>query len=380
VITLTPIFIFFWALLTSFFAFSFILSLYSSLKLLEFTLLFFIALSIFVPRETSPQKTPLVKAFIGLGVVESIIGILQFVFQKSLGLTLLKESIISPSTAGVAKIIFHSEPLIRAYGTFPHPNIFGGFLLVTILTTFASLRLFLVEHSQNTQKILKISLIVQLLALLLTFSKAAILGLVLALSSILIVPRETSLLSTLFREPFSKRIFHGILLGVFFLSTIFFWQGIQKDSFFFQSIREREVYTSLALLAAYNHPFLGISCGQLVIFSSQQATYPLFDWQFQPVHNVPLLILAELGSIGCAFFLLWYITLATVLWRYRQIKKALFGFALLLGLLPPLLFDHYLWDIQQGQLIFWLCMSYCGVVALSCINHENSAGKGDSKT
>jgi len=75
------------------------------------------------------------KLIVFLGLIESLIGIIQFIIQHSIGLTLLKESVISPSIPGVAKLILGGQKYIRAYGLFPHPNILGGFLLFSIIIT-----------------------------------------------------------------------------------------------------------------------------------------------------------------------------------------------------------------------------------------------------
>ncbi|MCK4892131.1 MAG: hypothetical protein KAS78_05680, partial [Candidatus Pacebacteria bacterium] len=45
------------------------------------------------------------------------------------------ESVIGPQIPGVAKIAVDGEKIIRAYGTFPHPNILGGFLIFTTVIT-----------------------------------------------------------------------------------------------------------------------------------------------------------------------------------------------------------------------------------------------------
>ena len=52
-----------------------------------------------------------------------------------MGLLWLKESIISPNIPGVAKLIFNGHVYIRSYGLFPHPNILGGFLVFSIIST-----------------------------------------------------------------------------------------------------------------------------------------------------------------------------------------------------------------------------------------------------
>ena len=74
------------------------------------------------------------------GFLQSLIAIYQFVVQRSVFTSpilakITGESIIGPQIPGVAKIVVDSEKIIRAYGTFPHPNILGGFLIFTLLIT-----------------------------------------------------------------------------------------------------------------------------------------------------------------------------------------------------------------------------------------------------
>ncbi len=74
------------------------------------------------------------------GFLQSLIAIYQFIVQRSVFASpilakITGESIIGPQIPGVAKIVVDSEKIIRAYGTFPHPNILGGFLIFTLLIT-----------------------------------------------------------------------------------------------------------------------------------------------------------------------------------------------------------------------------------------------------
>jgi len=74
------------------------------------------------------------------GFLQSLIAIYQFIAQHSafsspILAKITGESIISPQILGVAKILIDNDKIIRAYGTFPHPNVLGGFLIFTILIT-----------------------------------------------------------------------------------------------------------------------------------------------------------------------------------------------------------------------------------------------------
>ena len=116
--------------------------------------------------------------------------------------------------------------------------------------------------------------------------------------------------------------------------------------------------------------------GQSVIAMETMGVF--LPWQYQPVHNVFLLIWSELGIIGLALFI-WILEVvfsvkaavsrppATKALRaggtvgQKKIKEylgrdLLLFRGILLGFLFVALFDHYLWDIQQGQILLWLTM------------------------
>ncbi len=202
------------------------IALFRSIKLLELYLLYLFIIFRIVPRGTIPMTkkgtiincstpAPLVSnvprgtfdtfagwnnlflIIIGLGFIQSFLGIIQFIKQKSVGLYFLKESLIGPDVPGVAKIILNGHKYIRSYGLFPHPNMLGGFLIVSIIFTLLYLKLFHVEQvriAKNKRIFLKAVILVQILCLILTFSKSAILGLIIGLGYIYwerIVPRGT---------------------------------------------------------------------------------------------------------------------------------------------------------------------------------------------
>jgi len=71
-------------------------------------------------------------------------------------------------------------------------------------------------------------------------------------------------------------------------------------------------------------------------------------WCYQPVHNVYLLSLAELGVFGFASFL---VLLGYFI--YQSLKHRLFfDFILLLSVLLIFLFDHWFWSLHFGIILF----------------------------
>jgi len=82
-------------------------------------------------------------------------------------------------------------------------------------------------------------------------------------------------------------------------------------------------------------------------------------YYFQPVHNVFLLIWAEIGFAGLLFFLFF---LAYLFWQSLKNKNSL-GLSVLLMLCIIMALDHWLWSLHFGMLFFFLIS---GAILKSC--------------
>jgi hypothetical protein len=347
-----PAVIILWAFLSIIWSSNKPIAFFRSLKLLEFYLLYLYIIFRIVPRLPASRQVEQPKEcstpaplsqivprgtiwdFTGWNILsliimiialfQSVIGITQVIFQHSIGLLWLKESLISPNIPGVAKVIINGEKYIRAYGLFPHPNILGGFLLFSIILTLLYLQLFHVEQFtphplsyRNVPRgtfrvVLYAFLTVQLLALVLTLSKSAILGLTIALLYIYVprLPRGMFHVEHFLRggtfchfsrwnNPKTRIAALGFMIVVMFLVLTV---HLDLNSIFIQSLEERMLYLNVSRGTILANPIAGVGQGQFVIDMQKFAPKPLESWQFQPVHNVYLIIWSELGIIGLALF------------------------------------------------------------------------------
>jgi hypothetical protein len=121
------------------------------------------------------------RILIAVGLINAIIGISQAILQHSVGLFWLKESLISPDLPGVAKVVFAGEPYIRAYGLLPHPNILGGLVLFSIILTLTYKHIFYSDKNVSHGTFFYLSLSIQIVGGILTFSKSAVLGIILGI-------------------------------------------------------------------------------------------------------------------------------------------------------------------------------------------------------
>lgn len=322
------------------------LSVYSFLKLTECLLLFFYLKYNF--NRFAKEKVFVV--FLLTAVFQSVVAVGQFFSQKSLGLKWLGESPLAADFAGVAKIDFWGQKIIRAYGTLPHPNLLGVFLLVALVALLG----YVFVRGLKTWMMAPLGVL--FFGLVLSFSRLAILAFVISFLTWLVFG---------FTSQKYRRRTLGILclfLIFGFLTYAFVGQVAQQrfagqellDS---QAVDLRIYYAKLGWEFFKQQPF-GLGLGAFVpnfISEFEQMGLPLEPWMYQPAHNIYLLIAVELGFVGLVIFgwflaeILRRILLREKGWGILKLTSALIFFSFLfLGF-----WDHYFWTLQQGQLIFW---------------------------
>ncbi|PIV83546.1 MAG: hypothetical protein COZ87_01835 [Candidatus Moranbacteria bacterium CG_4_8_14_3_um_filter_43_15] len=302
------------------------------------------------------------------GVLQSALGIAQFVNNSSIGLHFLGESIVSQNLPGVAKILGFGERHIRAYGTFPHPNILAGFLIIPIFIIVSELLKRIVEKTSTSKKVargtilagipagfLAIALCFILACFILTFSRSALLGLGIGLLALFWLNFD-SIISVL-TPPRSKRRFLFALLMVFIiLSLVVFWFPARKDLLSLKSLDERNPYLNVARGTILEHPIVGVGIGQFV-FNEFLKYSNLEGWQYQPVHNVYFLVASELGAIGLILLLLFILFTIQKGIAKSNLTAGSF-YCIIISFLVIALFDHYFWDIKIGMITFALAIVF----------------------
>lgn len=301
------------------------------------------------------------------GVLQALLGISQFVSQKSIGLKFLGESELSDTILGVAKFELAGTKIIRAYGTFPHPNLFAVYLLLTLA---AGIWLVLYVNFPKKSKILNIvlpsSLAIIVTGIVLSYSRSVIIGFVFFTLALLFAHKERFL--GLFKQ--ACRHFHipKIMQGAFGLllafSLLFASYNVLSPRICFNhcendnSIDLRLEYMKTAAAIIASSPLTGVGMGNFTVCQKDHFTKNIKPWEQQPVHNIYLLIASEIGLIGLAFFLYSIVYLAHIF------KKGFFGrlhnpFILCFFIFLLLGFaDHYFWTLPQGMLIFWVCLAF----------------------
>lgn len=314
-------------------------SLYASIKLVEFTLLFFAIVN--YPKNINK----LICVALAIGITgESILSIAQYFQQGSIGgvAYFFGERTFSGTTPGIANAVINNHLVMRPYGTFPHPNVLAGYLL---------LGMFLLAEYMNTFKnkfgklILKMAICVGSFALFLTLSRVAILlwfVFIVLFFTIRIFPKK---------KLTAVAIFIVLVLGII---TILSYAGLIGRfvgfSLMDETIIERQTLAQASLSMWRDHFLFGVGLGNFLRLLPLYESAQTLPFVLQPVHNIFLLIGTETGISGLLVFA-WFV--GTEIKKIVTNKaKYLFLACSFLAILIIGFFDHYFLTLQQGQLLF----------------------------
>lgn len=296
--------------------------------------------------------------FFVLSLFESCICILQYVAQRPIGLKFLGEGTAEHARFYVplqyGRWIFDTPRdnvhFFRALGTFAHPNICGGFLLVTLLCTF-----YLYLHTNKARPFVLLGLFVQIVALTLTFCRAAIIALFLcALFWFCLQAR--------------KRLVIVFCASWAVCATLFYNQLCCRGGLINYNAQvraadaERLSYQNIAWKMVQERPLLGVGFDQFELeahrFFPNGTPLPF------KVHNIYFLIAAETGLIGAGFFFLFLFSILKRGIQHLQQPEGLFLCTLFTGLLLLGCCDFYFLTAPHCQILFF------GIAALLYANTQ----------
>lgn len=272
-------------------------------------------------KEGLKEKSTVFKVIaLSLGI-QLIISFFQFILRRDLGLQLLGESTILAGTINSSFVSFSFGEYLRSYGTFPHPNVLAGFVLALLMISF---RVFSIKD----WRLVLISFISIVLTLL------------------------------------SLSRLHIVLLGFVIL---FYTLRYVKDRYFsffpilFErfislggnsvSVRERVVLFKESLRIFKENWLLGVGNGEFVRYLDNGVRTNSNISLFQPVHNIPMLILAEHGIFGTLTYFLYFFYL--ILRRNRDLLITILTVFVILSIG---LFDHYLFTLPQGLIVLLMIL------------------------
>jgi len=244
---------------------------------------FEVLMLMFYVCETFKSKSQYLWAFWVLFIcstIQAAIGLVQFHVQHSLGLGFLGEYIAPLGTSGLATIETASSKIIRAYGTFSHPNILGAFLVLGLI-----LGLYLLYRASVSCLPAKATIvataggtILVLLGIFVTFSRVAWVSafavcLLFAVYYLLKKQKTAFIILCLIAV-----VSCGTILGLF--SQTLKARVLDTGS---TAITNRYFFNTLGLDLTQRFPVLGVGVGNYV--EALNDLYKLEPWQTQPAQR-----------------------------------------------------------------------------------------------
>ncbi len=295
------------------------------------------------------ERPRLLPALAAILAIQGVVAIGQFVNQRDLGLGFLGELPLHPLLEGNSVLWARGRPWLRAYGLTAHPNLLGAMLAALLLLVLPALGRFRGARRAG----LAAAALLGAAGLFLSFSRASWLAFAAGLGVWWLMarfsrPRESG------RQRVRRR---WALAAVPLLLLIIAYRDLAFSRFFAldspieaTSINQRLHDAALALEIIGDRPLTGVGLGNYVDAAER------LDADAARVHNVGLLVTAELGLPG---LLLWAALMVAPFWllvRKRGNADARFAFRHAAAQLAPWVamlvvntFDTMLWLNSNWQ-------------------------------
>jgi O-antigen ligase len=322
---------------------------------LQYALVALFALALASAR---PPLRAIALTLVTAALVYGAIGVLQVARQGPVGLDLLGEFPLNPARSGVSVIQSGDLRWLRPYGLSSHPNVLGGFLAIA---TLAAGGLSFAERGRLRWFGTAAALFC-LWCLLLTFSRGAWLGFAAGAVAVLPLVWRGIWTERAARRHLLVLAALALIVGAVFVGRyhplLLTRAGVGSERLEQQSIAERVIFNNVAFVAIERYPLQGVGAGNFPWFSSYYLFYETdIDHRGENVHNVFLLVTAELGVIG--LLLMVAVVLSAIGRALPRSGDALADWyrAVFLGgavaLIVIGLFDHYPWSLLGMQVLWW---------------------------
>jgi O-antigen ligase len=307
----------------------------------------------FILRQEIISRSRALLSLISGAAMVCLLGTWQFLTQNTFGFSWLGLAKHSPGDLGssVIEIVAPDgvfERWLRAYGSLDHPNMLGG---LAALTIFFCLYLLFREQAKSTKEVTIIGAFIFLITgLYSSFSRSGLLALGLAIIIYFIFALRIN-----FKEVMKKAaplFIIGIIVTILFAIPFYYllFSRLSLSTRLEQmSITERVAgYKDSALIIKEN-PIIGSGLGSYGL-ALEEAIPQQLVWFYQPIHNIFVLLLAEMGLLGLILLLLFIGKKTMDAWKkYPEDHLIITGtiaILLCLGLL-----DHWLMSLHFGVML-----------------------------
>lgn len=259
-------------------------------------------------------------------IFQGLLSIGQILIGKSFGFWVLGERTFTMSTPTIAKFNWFGQIILRPYGTFSHPNVLAGFMVVLL-----PLIVFL-----NSSYKKKYEIFIMILSIILSFSRTAILALI--IGGLVVFKKNIMVV-------FIILILLAPILMVRF-NSIFNFDNL--------SLVRREQLNLVAISDFNKSPFFGVGLNNFINNMAKSNIIAGPVRFLQPVHNILLLTLSETGVVGLAGLIILMGFPIIRLWRNKASSYCMVLFYCWVVIIFLGMFDHYFLTIPQGQRLFFL--------------------------
>lgn len=279
-------------------------------------------------------------------IPHAFIGLWQYADQLVYGSKWLGMASQDPRSLGVSVVEHGEYRLLRSYGGFSHPNIFGGWLAIGLL-----IALVLSRFVQKKSHIIVLALgsALMAMALVLSYSRSAWIAFVIGLLFL------TG--SFIWKKRNMPQFFLVVLCFILLSGAIVFvsqWPHIASRFQVETRLEQKSVSERVANLRDARQLFMGRpwfgygpNAEMLGLNILQKTEAPL-----QPPHMIFVLAFLDFGLIGMAC-LLWLLFRARGFFQDRTILFLL----IVCGILGA--FDHYLWSHWAGRCLLMIVCLFC---------------------
>jgi len=268
-------------------------------------------------------------------ILESLLGLVQVLIGSSVNgwMYFLGERRFAYATLGVAQISIMGQGMVRAYGTFSHPNSLAGFLLVVLIFWFS-----------KKKEVNRIFWWVT--------AWFSVMGVVISGSRIVWLLTLLMFLFMTYRQSRNKKKVLGlgiILVGIFLVLAAMISVNYRSSDFLGgwdkESLNKRISLNMSAIRMIWEKPLFGVGLGNFVAKLPEVQKNDSYFW-LQPVHNIGLLAISEVGLLG----LIWvFLGLSGLIRTKITLNQKLIWVAILL----TGMFDHYWLTLPQNT---WLLL------------------------
>ncbi len=304
-----------------------------------------------------PNPHEALGSFVGGAVFQTVLGGYQFLTQSSFASKWLGMASHSADQLGAFVVETDTGRWLRAYGSLAHPNVYGLYVGLGLLACvgLAAFR----GHGKHLRFYAFMPLIAA--GLLFSFSRGAILA-VAAGFVWMAVSAYTSDAAPTYRTIIAPSFIiiaaTFAVLGGFYAEPLM-TRATAQGRLEARSIADREGFIGDAVLLFEDHSLGGVGMGRMPFAVRREIDPNRAWWEYDYVHDVPMLVAVETGAIGLLAWLAFVgFTFAAMVDRLSRKAAASTGVtvyaAAFIALVISSLFDHFLWSSWIGQILFWI--------------------------